>query len=360
MRTSLNDRLPTKGQSWLRGLGYQLIAVAACVLLSAMTANADAPRPGKVVGGEISEHPGWFKESFLDIAEDAGDAAAEGRHVMLFLHLNGCPYCYKMIEENIKNAPYTGFIKENFDVIALNIRGDREVAFTPDVSVTEKVLAERLKVNYTPTIIFLDGDNKTVARVNGYRSVEDFRYVLDYVVERAYQNESLAAYLDQRKSPRYSFRASPIYNETRDLRQAARQPLAVVIEDKGCRDCNALYDGHFTDPEVRTVLNDFTVVRLDALSDEPMIDPEGKQTTVRAYVQGLGLTYRPGIVLYDRNREIWRIESRLYRYHFTEILRYVGERHHEQYPDSFYDYLDVRTAELTAAGQDVDLGEQKQ
>jgi hypothetical protein len=33
----------------------------------------------------------------------------------------------------------------------------------------------------------------------------------------------------------------------------------------------------------------------------------------------------------------------------------VGERHYEQYPESFYDYLDVRTAEITASGRDVDL-----
>ena len=29
---------------------------------------------GKVVGGKLSEHPDWFKESFLDIAEDVVEA----------------------------------------------------------------------------------------------------------------------------------------------------------------------------------------------------------------------------------------------------------------------------------------------
>ena len=60
-------------------------------------------------------------------------------------------------------------------------------------------------------------------------------------------------------------------------------------------------------------------------------------------------------MLFDRQKEMMRIQSMLYSYHFTEILRYVGERHYEQYPESFYDYLDVRTAEITASGRDVDL-----
>ena len=99
---------------------------------------------GNIVGGQISEHPDWFKESFLDITEDVAEAADSDRHVMLFMHLNACPYCYKMVEENLKHAPYTNFIRTNFDVIALNIKGDREVAITEETSLTEKALAKRL------------------------------------------------------------------------------------------------------------------------------------------------------------------------------------------------------------------------
>ncbi len=57
----------------------------------------------------------------------------------------------------------------------------------------------------------------------------------------------------------------------------------------------------------------------------------------------------------QKDLEIIRIQSMLYGYQFTETLRYVGERLYEKYPDSFYDYLDVRTKELTAQGRDVDI-----
>jgi len=327
------------------------------LVLTVIAVQAALADSGKLVGGKPSQHPDWFKESFLDIAEDVDEAAAEGRHVMLFMHLNACPYCYKMVEENIKHAPYTDFIRERFDVIALNIRGDREVAFNEEVTLTEKELAARLNVVYTPTVVFLDHSNRVVARVNGYRSVEDFRHVLDYVNDKAYLRTTLAGYLNERKQSRYAFRDNPQLADVTDLSETGGRPLAVLFEDSDCRDCDALHDGHLMDPAVRDILDGFLFVRLDALSEAPLRSPVGEMTTPKAFAESLALTYRPGLVLFDHGREIMRIESLLYRYHFTEILRYVGDRLYQQYPDSFYDYLDVRTAELLASGQDVNLGD---
>ena len=350
--TSANQGSPLITSDKMRSL---LMILALCFLLAGNVSAATTT--GKVVGGKISEHPAWFKESFLDIAEDVEEAAVANKHVILFMHLNGCPYCYKMTEENFKHAPYTEFIKENFDVIAINIKGDREVALNEEISLTEKELAVKLKVMYTPTIVFLNQQNKVVARVNGYRSVPDFRHVLDYVQEKAYLNTSLSKYVDARKERVYSFREHPQLTEVKDLRSLADQPLAVIFEDKACVDCDALHDGHLKRPEVREVLEDYTFVRLDALSEEPIVDVEGNPTTPRAYAEKLGLVYRPGIVLFDRGKEVIRITSVLYTYHFEEVLRYVGERHYDLYPESFYDYLDARTAEITASGRDVDLSQ---
>lgn len=43
------------------------------LFLSAAITPADAAT-GKLVGGQVSEHPDWFKESFLDISEDVAEA----------------------------------------------------------------------------------------------------------------------------------------------------------------------------------------------------------------------------------------------------------------------------------------------
>jgi thioredoxin-related protein len=328
-----------------------LLLTFICIITTGQSLAAE----GKVIGGKMSVHPDWFKESFLDIGEDVMEASDQGKHVMLFMHLNGCPYCYKMIEENIKNAPYTDFIKENFDVISLNIKGDREVALNAEISLTEKQLADRFKVMYTPTIVFLGPDNKVVARTNGYRSVADFKLVLNYVQEKAYENKRLTEYINEKKSQSYKFREHPQITSADNLQKLADKPLAVLLEDKGCVDCDALHDGHLASKEVRDILKKYTLVRLDALSEEKLVDVDGNQTTPKDWADKLAISYRPAIILFDRNKEIARIQSMLYSYHFTELLRYVAERHYEKHPDDFYGWLDTRTEEILKTGKDVDF-----
>lgn len=311
---------------------------------------------GKLTGGILSEHPEWFKESFLDIAEDVDQATAAGKHVILFMHLIDCPYCHRMIEENFKHAPYTDFIKQNFDVIQINIRGDREIAFNEQVNVTEKELAALLKVSYTPTVIFLNSENKPVLRLNGYRSVRDFGYALEYVQQKAYLTSTLSQFIDSHPpQQRYSMREHPQLKQISDLQSVAGNPLAILFEDSYCDLCDQLHDGHLQRPSVLEVLKNFTFVRLDALSDEPIIDPEGNRTTPRAFAERLGLSYRPGIVLYDRGKEVSRIDGLLYSYHFEETLRYVGERHYDKYPKGFHQYLRARTEQLLSEGKNIDL-----
>ena len=324
---------------------------------SATTAEGAKTGTGTVTGSKISEHPDWFKESFLDIAEDVDEAAESGRHVMLFMHLNGCPYCYKTIEENIKNSPYTDFIKENFDVIAINIQGDREIAFNAETTLKEKELAEMLKVRFTPTILFLNSDNRLVLRLNGYRTRSAFKHALDFVKQKGYERSSLMQYIEaQRAAQPYRFRDHPQLRKLTNLQKVADRPLALLFEDKWCGEaCNALHDKNLNLAETREILSNFTFVRLDAGSNTPIIDVEGNRTTAKAYAEKLGLSYRPGIVMFDRGREIRRIDGMLYSFHFQENMRYVGERGYERYDGDFQKFMHDRTQAVIASGRNIDI-----
>jgi len=53
-----------------------LIVLAFLLFVPQLAATAEAPQPqGQVSGTKETVYPDWFKESFLDIAADAGDAA---------------------------------------------------------------------------------------------------------------------------------------------------------------------------------------------------------------------------------------------------------------------------------------------
>ena len=66
---------------------------------------ADADTRGKITGGKLHPPPDWFKDSFLEIADDVDDASEAGKHVLLFFELNGCPYCDRMLSESFETEP---------------------------------------------------------------------------------------------------------------------------------------------------------------------------------------------------------------------------------------------------------------
>ena len=327
--------------------------VFAVILLGA-GAFAGAAERGKIVGGVAHEAPRWFKESFLEIGDDVDEAAADGKHVMLFFQLNDCPYCDRMLEEGFEREPLTSYLRQHFDVIAINVRGDRDIAFNDEISVTEKELSEILEVAATPAILFLDADNKTVVRVNGYRAPERFRQILEYVATRAYRTTKLADYLQAKLEKNvYRLRSNPLFSNIRDLSRVDG-PLMLIFEDGSCYDCDEFHDGILAHELVREEIAPFTIVRLDADSDEPIVDVFGKQTTPAALAREHDMIYRPGVLAFDDGNLVRRHDSLTFPHHFKESMRFVagGFYRHTDYRG----YSQQRTEELLEAGVVIDLG----
>ena len=315
---------------------------------------AETATRGSITGGVAHQAPGWFKQSFLEIADDVDDAAEAGKHVLLFFQLNDCPYCDRMLEECFEAEPLRGYIQQHFDSIAINVRGDRDIAFNEEISVTEKELSEILKVAATPAILFLDRDNKTVVRVNGYRAPARFKQVLEFVATKSYQTTSLADYLQAELDKNvYQLRANPLFTEVRDL-SSIDGPLMLIFEDGSCYDCNEFHDGILGHELVRKEIEPFTIVRLDADSQETIIDVHGNQTTPAELARKHEMIYRPGVLAFDGGTLLRRHDSLTFPHHFKESMRFVGGGFYQQ--TDYQTYSQRRTEELLAAGVVIDLG----
>ncbi len=330
-----------------------IIGLIAALASPLPLAAAESPR-GEIIGGVAHAAPAWFKQSFLDIAEDVAEANEADKHVLLFFQLNGCPYCDRMLRESFEREPLSSLIRTHFDAISINVRGDREIAFNEDIQVTEKELSEILAVYSTPAILFLDENNRTVARVNGYRAPERFRQVLEYVSTRAYRDSSLADFLNTRLDKNaYRLRPNPLFSQVTDL-SSVDGPLMVIFEDGACFDCDEFHQGILGNALVREEIEAFTIVRLDADSDEAIIDVDGKPATPAGLAQKHNMIYRPGVLAFDRGELVRRVDSLLFPHHFKENMRFVagGFYRRMDYPT----YSARRTEELLSQGIDIDLG----
>lgn len=313
---------------------------------------------GKLSGGTMHEVPEWFKESFLDIKEDISEAEANNKHFMIFMDLEGCPYCSKMLNENfIAQNKTSEFIKKYFDVINIDVKGSREISWDENTTLTEKALAEKLEIQYSPTILFFNKNKEVVVRVNGYRNKDDFKYILEFVQGKYYEQMSLTEYLEKiTKETLYTFIENKMFKDLKDLSKI-KTPLAVIFEDGSCTQCDYFHNRLLKDKDVLKEFKNFTIVRLNANSDEQIIDIDGNKTTAKEWVKKINLDYRPGILLYDNKKLISTVDALLYPFHFKELLRYVGEKHYKKYPKSYLDYLRVRQSELLKQGININLAE---
>ncbi len=334
----------------------QSIAVLTALLLP-LASSAATPERGTITGGLVHEWPAWFKESFLEIGEDAAEAGEADKHLLLFFSLNECPYCTRMLDESFTADPNMSLVRTHFDAIGINVRGDRDVVFNEDIEVTEKQLSEILGVFATPAILFLDENNQTVARVDGYRAPERFRQVLAYVSGKAYRDSTLADFMRQQLDHDvYQPRDNPLFSQVDDL-STVDGPLMVILEDGSCYDCDEFYDGVLADAGVREELAPYTIVRLDAASTEALIDVDGSQTTAAALAQKHVMIYRPGVLVFDRGELVHRTDSLIYPHHFKEGLRFISTGAYRS--EDYETWSTRRTEELLEAGVDIYLGPPK-
>lgn len=323
--------------------------------LSAAGAAAEEPR-GRATGGKAHALPDWFKPSFLNFQDEAAEARQVGRHILVFMDLNDCPYCARTLEENFHQGQNMPYIRKNFDVIAVNVRGDQEVTWIDGATYTEQALASQLKVVGTPALVFIDPDGNKVLQLNGYRTPPTLRHALEFVHTKAYRNQSLADYIEKKqKAAIYKFRDHPRFENVTDFANY-RKPLAVIFEDRTCADCAGFHDKVLNHPDVLAELKPFRVVRLDAYADTPIVDVAGTRTTPRKWAAALKLTHRPGVALFDEGKEAARIEGRFYHFHFKEMLRFVSGKHYQRY-DRFGAYLAERQPSLLQQGVDIDFSE---
>ncbi len=338
-------------------LNKLLLLLCLSSFLASSSLAETTSKVGKIKGGIELVFPDWFKESFLDFREDAADADKEGKHLLVFFHVAGCPYCKKMLDDNFTDGINAKSIQANFDSIHIDLKGSKEVAFNKDMTVSEADLGSALGVKYTPTILFMSADNKVVARLNGYRSPREFKQVLNFVKEKAYKKMDLATYRQKHLHDNvYTLKPNASYVTETNLQKLAKQdkPLMILFEDKTCDECDRFHQEILDLKETKDILKKFNVVRLDALSDKEITDTKGHKTTAKAWLKKRNISYRPAVLLYSEGKEIEKVTGLLKSFHFQQLLNFVAEKKYNEF-DSWIAYLGVQSKKILESGKDIDI-----
>ncbi|RMG51288.1 MAG: thioredoxin [Gammaproteobacteria bacterium] len=338
----------------------RLLGIVLLLLPLLALAKREAPlEEGYVNPGQI-EHPEWFKNSFLDLREDVAEAAEAGKRVMLYFYQDGCPYCKKLMEDNFHQQDIIETTRKNLDAIAINMWGDREVTALDGRQMTEKEFARQMRVQFTPTLLFLDEQGNEVLRINGYYPPHKFRVALDYVSGHHEKEGPYRAWL-ARVAPEPA--TGKLHVEPGFLKPPYRfqdilrfgKPLLVIFEQKQCKACDELHLDYFRRPETRALLDKFNVAVLDSWSDTPLITPDGRRMKAKDWANELDIKYTPSMVFFDKSgQEVFRTEGYLRPFHVQSALDYVASGAYREQPE-FQRFIEGRADALREQGIEVDL-----
>jgi len=341
----------------------RLLTLSLSVILglpvTVLAQTGSEPEFGQFLGARESLHPQWFKQSFLDFEEDIAEATAQNKRLILYFHQRGCPYCNKLIEDNFGNATIAGKVRKHFDLIAINMWGDREVIQVGGKLFTEKTLAQALNVNFTPTLLFFNENKKTVLRLDGYHPPADFALALDYVSGKKERQSDYANYvanLQQGKKHGKLNEAEGILSPPYDIsRLLGDKPLAVLFEEPDCENCNLLHNKTFADSGADELLQRFNIIQLNRWSDSEVIKPDGTPTTARQWALQLGLAYSPAIIFFDTaGNHVLSLTAMFRTFHILSAFDYVASGVFQSQP-GFQRYLSERSKHIRATGADVDI-----
>lgn len=314
-------------------------------LLAALVAFA-LPARAQVAGPHAIDIPEWFTESLLELRDDVRGAAAQRRRVMLYFGQDGCPYCTALMQTNFSQRSITDKTRRHFVAIALNLWGDREVTWVDGRRMSEKALGRELRVQFTPTLLFLDERGAVALRLNGYLPPHRFEAALDYAAGLAGKGMRYDDYMKTAVKDA----ASPTLHHEPFLRRPpvklqGAKPVALLFETPYCAGCDELHREGFRRSEVRTLLERFDAYQL-TLADQ--------RTSTSTWANELHIAYTPTIVFFDGGREVFRIEAYVRPFHLAGALDYVASRAYRR-EASFQRYLQGRAERLRGRGEKVDL-----
>ena len=338
----------------------KLQAYTALAALCIALAGAAASLARAAESSPEIEIPAWFKNSFLDLREDIKEAAAAKKRVMVYFGQNGCPYCRRLMEVNFRQPAIVAKTRQHFDAIELNIFGSREVTWLDGKPRSEKEFAAQMKVQFTPTLLFLDEQGGIALRVNGYYPPARLMAALDYVAGHNERKASFAEF-QARHLPAAAamplriepFFRKPPYNF--DRRKPATRPLAIFFEQPDCVDCDELHATALKAALTRELLSRFDAYQLDLTSDAAVIGPGGEKTTAAQWAREINVLYAPSVIFFDTaGTEVFRVEAWTRTFHLQSALEYVATGAYRREPN-FQRYIQARAEAIRAKGASIDL-----
>lgn len=316
------------------------VLVTALLLLAVFACPAE-PRFDDAEIAHIA-YPSWFADNGLpDFTELLADAQSDGKQgVMLLFTTEGCSYCDLFIRTSLADPALAARVRASFSAIGLEIFDDTGMIAPDGSEIAIKTFASAQGAEFAPTLLFYANNGSRILRMVGYQDPERFGRILDYLGTGDYKKQSFKAYLSQYTNTTANSSASlpgdPLFSvppyalERRHF--PASQPLLVLFEQPGAAAVSRFHDEVLSSDQVRGLLSQFELVRLDSSdADTPVLTPDGQRTNPQAWYRQTGLSNTPALLFFDETgKPLLQTDALVLRQRMLNSLNFVLDRAYDK------------------------------
>jgi thioredoxin-related protein len=153
--------------------------LAATLLFSALNVLADPP-------------PGY---PFIDHDVGMQRARQEAKPILLYFGRYGCACCDHVNRKTFSDPGLKQLFSDNYVLIYVDAEGGKRIRLPSGERLTEGELGARLGAFATPLFVFMAPEGGVVAKIPGFKTVDDFKDYDRYVRGGHYRKQTLPEFL---------------------------------------------------------------------------------------------------------------------------------------------------------------------
>ncbi len=136
---------------------------------------------------------------FLGFEEAVKAARQQNRPVFVYFGRMGCPWCDRTNQESFSDAAVREAYHAHFVLAYVDTESTQRVTLPSGERISEMDLSARYRVVATPFFVFVDPDLRTLLRVPGYKTAQEFRDYAQFIAGGHYRSQTLSEFLATRK-----------------------------------------------------------------------------------------------------------------------------------------------------------------
>ena len=128
----------------------------------------------------------FAKSDIINLDELFKQNSASHKHIMVFFHMNHCPYCERMDKSTLQDTKIQNILQKKFIFIDINTDEKKSVLFHNKLF-TQKEFAHSLDIDFYPTVVFFDTEKEIIYTAKGLRKIDKFKKILRFIHTKSYE-----------------------------------------------------------------------------------------------------------------------------------------------------------------------------